>query len=139
MNRAAAPLASVVLLLAVGALGACASLPPASVCVPELRIEPQTAHPGDTVTVATEHACPRAVPEGIDYEVHIQPDDATSPRATASVSPESDGSFEVTITVPPDMPPGRAIAWISNFWDYAECPDNASCASAEGYFEVSAR
>ena len=123
----------------VGAIGlplsGCGS-PPVSVCVPTLAVSPENPRPGRVVTVKTVHPCPVNLPEGAVWHVRIRPDDATVPLAQAEVRPEADGSFEVSITVPPTIRPGRAIAWISDYWDYAECPDRASCASAEVGFEV---
>ncbi|MEZ3160835.1 hypothetical protein AB1K54_09860 [Microbacterium sp. BWT-B31] len=121
--------------LALGALPGClASGPPASVCVPELTVTPDDPKPGRIVTVATTHACP--VPDGTEWVVRIQPAGKPIPLAEAKVKPDGDGSFEVSITVPPTIGPGSAIAWIANYWDTAQCPSGASCASAEVTFTV---
>ncbi len=111
-------------------------LPPASVCVPTLAVSPENPRPGRIVTVSTVHPCPVELPQDAVWHVRIQPADATIPLAQAEVRPDAGGSFEVSITVPPTIAPGQAIAWISDYWDYAVCPDNASCASAEVAFEV---
>jgi len=113
-----------------------ASGPPSAVCVPELSVSPENPKPGRIVTVATTSACP--TPEGTEWFVRIQPDGERIPLAHARVEPASDGSFEVSITVPPTIHPGTAIAWIANYWDTQECPEGASCASAEVRFTVAA-
>jgi hypothetical protein len=68
--------------------------------------------------------------------VRIQPADATIPIARAFVEPDADGAFSVEVTVPPTIRPGEAIAHISNYWDHAACPENASCAAASVTFDV---
>lgn len=108
--------------------------PPPSVCVPELRVEPENPRPGGIVTVTADRTCPTT--EGMQWILRLQPDDARTPLAQAVAHPDVDGAFSVEITVPPTMPPGRAIVWITNYWDALECPGGASCASAEGYFTV---
>ena len=112
------------------------SVPPASVCVPSLSVSPDHPRPGRIVTVRTVEPCPLELPADAVLHVRIQPDDATIPIAQAAVRPDEDGSFEVSITVPPTIRPGRAIVWISDYWDYATCPAQASCASAEVAFVV---
>lgn len=108
--------------------------PPPSLCVPGLRVEPEGPRPGDLVTVTPDQNCP--VPEGTEWTIRIQPEDARVPLSEATVRPDADGSFALKITVPATIAPGRALVWITNYWDTAECPDGASCVSAEGYFTV---
>jgi hypothetical protein len=121
---------------AVGLAGCAAWVaPPASVCVPELHIEPQDPRPGRIVTVTADPACPAA--EGTEWTLRIQPEDKPIPLAQAIAKPAADGTFSVEITVPPTMPAGPAIVWLTNYWDTVDCPDTASCAAAEGRFTVS--
>lgn len=128
-------LAAVAVCAFVGATAVGCSAPaPSSVCVPELSVSPDHPRAGRIVTVSTVRACP--VLEGTEWNVRIQPDDARIPLAQARVAPEADGSFEVSITVPPTIRPGGAIAWISDYWEIVPCPDGASCAPAETRFTV---
>ena len=78
--------------------------------------------------------CP--LPAGAELTVRIQPVGETIPLAQARVTPDPDGSFAVSITVPPTIRPGQAVASISNYWDIATCPEGASCASAAVEFTV---
>jgi len=110
--------------------------PPSAVCIPELSVSPENPKPGRIVTVATTNPCPAS--EGTEWAVRIQPDGERIPLAQARVEPDADGSFEVSITVPPTIHPGPAIAWIANYWETQECPDEASCAPAEVRFTVAA-
>ncbi|WP_019179059.1 hypothetical protein [Microbacterium yannicii] len=131
----------VVLALAVvGATAAIAgcghiSSAPEPVCVPVLHVEPEAPRAGRIVTVTADPACPAA--DGTEWTLRIQPADARIPLAQAVAEPAPDGTFSVEITVPPTMQAGPAIVWITNYWDAADCPGNASCASAEGRFTVS--
>ncbi|WP_295794085.1 hypothetical protein, partial [uncultured Microbacterium sp.] len=76
------------------------------------------------------------LPAGPELTVRIQPVGETIPLAQARVTPDPDGSFAVSITVPPTIRPGQAVASISNYWDIATCPEGASCASAAVEFTV---
>ncbi|GEM_PF-1968152 len=107
---------------------------PSTVCVPTLTVDPDNPRPGRIVTVSTTDACP--LPAGAELTVRIQPVGETIPLAQARVTPDPDGSFAVSITVPPTIRPGRAVASISNYWDIATCPEGASCASAAVEFTV---
>lgn len=134
--------AAVSALIAVGAVGAamlagCSSSEPARVCVPEMSVTPSDPRPGRIVTVDTVRACPVDLPEGEKLEIRIHPADDRIPIARAFVRPDADGAFTVSITVPPTIRPGATVVEIANWWDYAACPDTASCAAAEGAFEVS--
>jgi hypothetical protein len=120
----------------VPALSGCTSAQPTAVCVPELSVAPDDPRPGRIVEVETVRACPGDLPDGARWEVRIQPDDARIPLARAFVRPDDQGRFAVSITVPPTIRPGAAIAHISNYWDYADCPDGASCAAASVTFDV---
>ncbi|NYE20602.1 hypothetical protein [Microbacterium immunditiarum] len=136
--RAAAGMTFAAIALIALALPGCVSTsdPPSAVCVPELSVSPDNPKPGRIVTVATTHPCP--APEGTEWVVRIQRVDERIPLAQARVKPEPDGSFEVSITVPPTIHPGTAIAWISNYWDTVECPGGGSCVSPEEEFTVAA-
>ncbi len=135
MRSRAVALAAVAVCALVGSTAVGCSHPaPSAVCVPELSVSPDHPRPGRIVTVSTVRACP--VAEGTKWNVRIQPDDAPIPLAQARVTPDADGSFEVSITVPPTIRPGGAIAWISDYWETVPCPDGASCASAEVRFTV---
>lgn len=123
-------------LIAGAALCGCGPAPAASVCVPELAVSPERPKPGRIVIVSTTNPCP--VPQGTRFALRIQPADARIPIAQARAEPSADGSFEVSITVPPTIEAGDAIAWISNYWEVVECPEGASCASALVSFVVAA-
>ncbi len=127
--------AGILLVCALSPLAAC-DAPTAAVCVPELSVTPDDPRPGRIVTVETVRGCPVDLPEGARWEVRIQPAGETIPLSRAFVRPAADGTFAVSITVPPTIRPGAAVAHISNFWDYAVCPDGASCAAAEVTFTV---
>ena len=105
--------------------------------MPELSVTPSDPRPGRIVTVKTVRACAVDLPQGARFEVRIHPQDDRIPIARAFATPSEDGSFSVSITVPPTIRPGAAIAEISNYWDYATCHDSASCAAAEVVFDVS--
>ncbi len=133
--RAAAGMTFAAIALGVLALPGCVTAsPPSAVCVPELTVAPENPKPGRIVTVATTHACP--APDDVEWVVRIQPEGERIPLAQARVEPDADGSFEVSITVPPTIHPGTAIAWIANYWETVECPDGASCAAPEEEFTV---
>jgi hypothetical protein len=135
MRARAVALAAVAVCALVGSTAVgCSGPAPSVVCVPELSVSPDHPRPGRIVTVSTVRACPMA--EGTEWNVRIQPDDARIPLAQARVTPDADGSFEVSITVPPTIRPGGAIAWISDYWETVPCPGSASCASAEVRFTV---
>lgn len=136
MGRMLRPAAAVVLSVVAGSLLTGCGSPSDSVCIPTLAVTPENPRPGRIVTVRTVHPCPVDLPRDAVWHVRIQPVDAGIPLAQAEVRPDADGSFEVSITVPPTIGPGRAIAWISDYWDYAVCPDDARCTSAEVAFEV---
>lgn len=133
-HRATATL--VLLACAAGVLAGCAPPAAPNVCVPELSVTPDDPRPGRIVTVETTRSCPGELPEGARWDVRIQPEGERIPIARASVDPEPDGSFAVSITVPPTIAPGRAVAHIANYWDYASCPGSASCAAAAVIFDV---
>ena len=126
----------VVLGLLAAALPGCGTslVPPDAVCVPELHVSPENPRPGRIVTVTADPACP--TPEGTEWTLRIQPADSRIPLSQARVRPDADGTFSTEITVPPTMPAGPAIVWLTDYWDDRECPDQASCASAEGQFTV---
>jgi hypothetical protein len=109
--------------------------PPPEICVPELDVQPTLASPGESVEVTTARACPLEPPAG-GWLVRVQPEGGQSHWVDGRVQPSSDGSFTIAMMLPPDMPTGPALASIVNWWEVAECPDNASCAAAEGSFEV---
>ncbi|MEF2255283.1 hypothetical protein [Microbacterium schleiferi] len=134
MNRCIRIAATATLLVIAGApLTACMA-EPSRVCVPTLTVEPDNPRPGKIVTVSTTDACP--LPDGAELAVRIRPLGEPIPLAQARVTPEPDGSFSVSITVPPTIRPGQAVASISNYWDIATCPEGASCAAAEVEFTV---
>ncbi|MGP3536552.1 hypothetical protein ACTU3I_17295 [Microbacterium sp. RD1] len=135
MRRARAYLCVAVVALTAPLVG-CGPLPPGRTCVPELSVTPEDPRPGRIVTVETTHACPVDLPEGARWEVRIQPADERIPLARAFVRPHADGSFAVSITVPPTIAPGPAIAHISNYGEYAKCAEGASCAAASVTFDV---
>lgn len=136
MARARRALTVVAVLAVATPASACSGFsgPPPSVCVPVLRVEPENPRPGRIVTVTADPACPTT--DGVEWTVRIRPADARIPLAQAIARPDADGTFSVEITVPPTMPAGAATVWITDYWDTAECPDGASCASAEGSFTV---
>ncbi|MFJ6652467.1 hypothetical protein ACIQLJ_06700 [Microbacterium sp. NPDC091313] len=138
MRRAAASIAWAAAAVVLGAtLSGCASAQPTAACVPELSVTPSDPRPGRIVSVETVRACPIDLPDGARYEVRIHPQDDRIPIARAYVTPDADGSFAVSITVPPTIRAGATVAEISNYWEYATCPDGASCAAAEVVFDVS--
>jgi hypothetical protein len=129
-----APLLALVLLA--GGLTGCTSFPTTNaVCVPRLVITPAVAHAGQTVEVATSHACDLQPPKP-GWDVVVHPSDRTSPRAEVHVMPGEDGSFTASLTLPADMPAGSAVATIANYWDVAPCDDHASCAASAATFTV---
>lgn len=134
MNRCIRIAAMAALLVIVGApLTACLA-EPSRVCVPTLAVDPDNPRPGRIVAVSTTNACP--LPGGAELTVRIHPAGETIPLAQARVTPNPDGSFSVSITVPPTIRPGQAVASISNYWDIATCPEGASCAAAAVEFTV---
>jgi hypothetical protein len=134
MNRCLRIAATATLVvLACSALTACLA-EPSRVCVPTLTVDPDEPRPGRIVTVSTTDACP--LPESAELTVRIHPVGEPIPLAQARVTPDPDGSFSVSITVPPTIRPGQAVASISNYWDIATCPEGASCAAAEVEFTV---
>lgn len=121
------------LIVCAAALVGCAPVT-SRVCVPELSVTPEDPKPGRIVTVETVRACPTA--SDTLWRVRIQPEGKSIPLAEARVTPDADGSFSVSITVPPTIAPGAAIASIANYWDTQECPEGASCAPAQVSFTV---
>lgn len=105
-------------------------------CVPQLAVSPDDPHPGRIVTVITTHACPVRVLDRESLTIRIHPEGARIPLAQAKAAPAEDGSFAVSITVPPTMPKGPAVVEVSNWWDYAFCPDDAGCPAPQAQFEV---
>ncbi len=121
--------------LGTACLAACAPAHEASAgCVPALTVTPADPDPGEIVTVTTSRACRITLPEGAVWKVRIRPADAPIPLAQASVRPDDDGSFTLSITVPPTMPEGPAIVWIDNYTEFAPCADSDDCA--QGRFTV---
>lgn len=51
------------------------------------------------------------------------------------VDDEFDGTFRVELDLPSGFPAGDAFAGVEN-WDYSECADTGSCASASASFTV---
>jgi hypothetical protein len=111
------------------------SSPPAGdFCVPRITVEPAVVSPGGTITMSSDTACDTAKPPG-GWAVLVAPVGQVGLGVSTTVPDEFDGSFSVMFEVPDYFPSGEAFAGISN-WDYSDCPDNASCASASGSFTV---
>ncbi|GGK94682.1 hypothetical protein JOE58_002422 [Curtobacterium luteum] len=135
--------AALVLTLAVsGVLVGCSASPvygPTAGCLPRFTVTPGTVRAGDTVMFATDDECDVHVPDG-GWRIEVQHGGENVPEDTAFADAARsddafDGSWSVSVPVPSDIEPGDASVSIAN-WDYAPCPDDASCAGPSQSFTV---
>jgi hypothetical protein len=111
------------------------SPPPAgSFCVPRFTIEPSVVRAGDTISIASDAKCDVDLPrEG--WVVIASPVGSRDQGVRANVMDRFDGTFRVELVLSSDFPVGDAFAGIEN-WDYSQCADTGSCASASASFRV---
>lgn len=103
-------------------------------CVPRLTVEPETAHPGDTVTVSSTDVCDGRAPED-GWAVTVAQPIEDGRHVTVRSGDPFDGSWSVPVELPSDFPAGETGVGIDN-WDYSSCADNGSCAAVSGVFRV---
>ena len=102
--------------------------------MPHITIEPAVVSPGGSITMASDTECDAAPPTDV-WKIIVAPVGQAYLGVSANVTDEFDGSFSVMLEIPAYFPSGEAFAGVEN-WDYSECPDNASCASASGGFRI---
>ncbi|WP_291036450.1 hypothetical protein [Herbiconiux sp.] len=101
-------------------------------CLPHITVSPSPAVAGEPIVLASADVCGADVPaEGWTVVVGH----AEQPPISVTTAEPFDGSFEVTVDLPPDFPAGRAYVNIRN-WDYSTCNDTGSCATLDVGFEV---
>lgn len=120
--------AAAVLMIVIGmATGCASSRQTAGGCAPRMTVEPSSASVGDRVTFSSHDVCDVDVPEmGWRVEAHTSGDDAST--ASVRSTEPFDGSWSTDLVVPSDFAVGEASISVAN-WDYASCPDDASCAA----------
>ena len=128
MSRQRGASAAAVLMIVIGMTTGCASSGQrAGGCVPRMTVEPSSASVGDRVTFSSHDVCDADVPEmGWRVEAHTSGDDAST--ASVRSAEPFDGSWSTDLVVPSDFAVGKASISVAN-WDYASCPDDASCAA----------
>jgi len=111
------------------------SPPPAgSFCVPRFTIEPSVVRAGDTISIASDTKCDVDPPrEG--WVVIAAPVGSPEQGVRTTVTDRFDGTFRVELGLSSDFRVGDAFAGIEN-WDYSQCADTGSCASASAPFTV---
>lgn len=120
-----------------GAMSGCTSSsggPGRAGCVPRLTVQPETAHPGDTVTVSSTDVCDGRAPED-GWAVTVAQPIEDGRRVTVRSGDPFDGSWSVPVELPSDFPAGETGVGIDN-WNYSSCADNGSCAAVSGVFRV---
>lgn len=115
-----------------GLLSGCALLSGPDDCLPGLSVTPNPAVAGETVTVTAEE-CDVSVPD--EGWTIVLGHAGGGPIVTESTTQAFDGTFELTVELPPDFPDGPAYVDVAN-WVYVPCDDTGSCASAERPFDV---
>ena len=106
----------------------------ATYCVPRVWVTPADALPGDAISVEVESGCDASTPPD-GWVVVAAPVGQLERAVRLTVDAELEEGFTVTLEVPDDFPPGEAFAGLEE-WDFSGCPDDASCASPTGSFEV---
>ncbi|WP_368499570.1 hypothetical protein [Herbiconiux sp. A18JL235] len=129
--------AGVVMTLAVVVgLSGCTFLRGGDSCLPGLEVAPSPAVAGASITISAPDPCGVEVPDG-GWEVVVTLGDGGDPVLTRTTTQPFDGSFELTIDLPADLPPGQAYVDVAN-WTYVPCDDTGtgSCATAARPFEI---
>lgn len=106
----------------------------ATYCVPRVWVTPAVVGPGDTISVEVESGCDVSTPRD-GWVVIAAPVGQLDRAVRTTVDAELEDGFTVTFDVPEDFPPGEGFAGLEE-WDFSGCPDDASCASPTGGFEV---
>ena len=134
MVKLARAAAVMIVALSLALAGCAANKVTSENCVPRMRIEPATVHPGDSITVQSADTCKVKIP--VDGWVVVA-GHVGAGKALVQVkrSAEFNGSFRVELTLPSDFPVGEAYAGVDN-WDYSTCADTGSCAGPMGSFTV---
>lgn len=130
--------AAVGLAIAVMLVSGCTTTSPeeteSTFCVPRVWVTPAEVSPGDTISVEVEGRCDAPTPPA-GWVVRAAPVGQLESAVSTTVDAEVLAGFTVTLDLPADFPPGEAFAGLAS-WNYSDCPDNASCASASGGFRV---
>lgn len=118
---------------AIPGLASCTAGAPPTACIPELTVAPDAPRAGESIEVRSDIPCPGTSPaEG--WTIRILPEGMPStsgnaaPGTEATVVPDANGTFAITMTVPAGMPPGPARVTVSNYYDHVPCDDHGSCA-----------
>ena len=100
-----------------------------------LHVSPQTVAPGESITVSSPAAdCSLGYKRGHIYRVRLIHPGQPGPSLRTAVA--EDGSFRVTLTVPPAFPSGPATVSVRGS-PMDDCDDGgASCAGYAAYFAV---
>lgn len=105
-------------------------------CLPaRLQVSPQTVAPGESITVSSPAAdCALGYGRGHTYRVRLIHPGQPGPPVTTAVA--EDGSFRLTLTVPPTFPTGPAVVDVKGS-PMDHCDDTgASCAGYAAYLTV---
>lgn len=118
----------VLLWVSIASLSACSEDSSASCLPPALSIAPAEVRAGSITTVSSgPFQCDGEYPEGTQYSISVHVDgQEAEPLGTVRVA--TDGGFSTEVTVPSNLPPGRADIVVGGS-SHDECSNGESCAA----------